>query len=80
MQAGSLSSEELVLSCLDRIRKEKTIGAWQFIEPEQALDDAQVLDKNNENLPLFGIPVGVKDIFNYLNNANNLRITNISRT
>ena len=65
MQAGSLSSEELVLSCLDRIReREKTIGAWQFIEPEQALDDAQVLDKNNENLPLFGIPVGVKDIFN----------------
>ena len=65
MQAGSLSSEELVLSCLDRIReREKTIGAWQFIEPEQALDEAQVLDKNNENLPLFGIPVGVKDIFN----------------
>ena len=43
IQAGTLTSEALVASCLERIaEREDTVGAWQFFSPEQALDAEEI--------------------------------------
>ncbi len=65
--AGELTSEQLVASCLERIRAhEDTIGAWTWIDPEHALAQARAADEarraGHPTGPLHGVPVGVKDI------------------
>jgi Asp-tRNA(Asn)/Glu-tRNA(Gln) amidotransferase A subunit family amidase len=62
---GSLSAEELVRDCLERIKaREETIHAWSAIDPEAALSHARALDRlGSLTGPLHGIPVGVKDVF-----------------
>jgi len=67
IRAGRLTSEELVQSCLERIRLlEPKVQAWQFLDEEYALAQARACDerkRNGEPLgPLHGIPVGIKDI------------------
>jgi Asp-tRNA(Asn)/Glu-tRNA(Gln) amidotransferase A subunit family amidase len=64
---GVLSSEELVQSCLERIRAlEPTIQAWQFLDEEHALEQARAADERRRSGEpvgaLNGIPVGLKDI------------------
>jgi len=64
---GTLSSEELVQGCLERIRAlEPKVQAWQFLDEEHALAQARALDERKRNGepigPLHGVPVGVKDI------------------
>ncbi len=64
IRAGTLTSEALVTSCLQRIeQREDTVGAWTFLSPEQALDAARNADNDPSDQPLHGIPVAVKDIF-----------------
>lgn len=65
---GKITSEELVGASLDRIKRlEETIGAWAYLDPDHALQQARDADlrrKEGRALgPLHGIPVGVKDIF-----------------
>src|SRR5256885_7795538 len=63
IEGGSLTAEALTRAYLDRIaEREPTIGAWQHLDPKQALAAAQVLDRGSRRGPLHGIPVGVKDI------------------
>jgi len=65
IQGGTLTSEALVASCLQRIEeREETVGAWKFLSPEQALGAARKADKGPSESPLRGLPVAVKDIFN----------------
>jgi Asp-tRNA(Asn)/Glu-tRNA(Gln) amidotransferase A subunit family amidase len=64
---GVLSSEELVQSCLERIRAlEAAVQAWQFLDEEHALAQARVADERRRSGEpvgaLNGIPVGLKDI------------------
>jgi Asp-tRNA(Asn)/Glu-tRNA(Gln) amidotransferase A subunit family amidase len=64
---GTLTSEELVQSCLERIRSlEPKVQAWRFLDEEHALAQARALDerkRNGEPLgALHGVPVGLKDI------------------
>lgn len=66
---GQLSSEEIVQDCIDHINEvEPSVGAWQYFNPEYALDVARQADKfrqtGHELGVLHGVPVGVKDIFN----------------
>jgi Asp-tRNA(Asn)/Glu-tRNA(Gln) amidotransferase A subunit family amidase len=64
IRAGTLTSEALVAACLRRIEeRESTVGAWNFLSPEQALDAARGSDKAASDGPLRGLPVAVKDIF-----------------
>lgn len=68
IQAGEITSEELVQACLDQIAAvEDTIGAWHYLDPEYALEQARAADlhrRSGQSLgALHGIPVGVKDIF-----------------
>ena len=65
---GSLTSAVLVGHCLDIVDKtDADIGAWAFLDKEQALAQAEVCDSIRlHGLPvgeLHGIPVGIKDIF-----------------
>ncbi len=63
--AGEFTSEELVTACLARIRaREERVGAWAWLDPEQALAQARDCDKRSATTPLHGVPVGVKDIIN----------------
>ncbi len=63
LEAGTLSSEALVRACLDRIaRDESQIHAWAWLDPAQALAAARVVDAGARRPPLYGLPVGIKDI------------------
>jgi Asp-tRNA(Asn)/Glu-tRNA(Gln) amidotransferase A subunit family amidase len=64
---GAISSERLVEECLARVREvEATVQAWQFLDPEYALNQARARDQDRREGqsigPLHGVPVGVKDI------------------
>jgi Asp-tRNA(Asn)/Glu-tRNA(Gln) amidotransferase A subunit family amidase len=64
---GTVTSEELVQACLDHIAQlEDRVGAWAFLEPELALEQARKADLALQAGiavgPLHGIPVGIKDI------------------
>jgi Asp-tRNA(Asn)/Glu-tRNA(Gln) amidotransferase A subunit family amidase len=65
---GTISSEELVASCLARIEAlEDSVRAWAYLDPDHALFQAREADRRRragEPLgSLHGLPVGVKDIF-----------------
>jgi Asp-tRNA(Asn)/Glu-tRNA(Gln) amidotransferase A subunit family amidase len=67
IREGRLTSEELVQSCLERIRSlEPKVQAWQFLDEEHALAQARALDERKRSGepigPLHGVPVGIKDI------------------
>src|SRR6266850_467439 len=64
---GILTSEELVQSCLERIRAlEPKVQAWAFLDEEHALAQARAADERKRSGepvgPLHGVPVGLKDI------------------
>ncbi|MCG7205103.1 amidase [Streptomyces arenae] len=66
--ARALSKREvtasgLLESCLRRIdEREPAVGAWEHLDREQAAARARALDAGPATGPLYGIPVGVKDI------------------
>ncbi len=67
LAAGEISSVELVRACLDRIdERENVVQAWSYVDAEGALEKAREADRighgDEQNGPLHGIPVGVKDI------------------
>ena len=62
--AGTLTSEALVRSCLDRVaEREPASHAWVYLDPQSALAEARARDAVPAMGPLHGIPVGVKDMF-----------------
>ncbi len=62
IEAGTLTSEKLVRSYLDRIaERDSIVKAWVHLDPDQALAQARAADAASGGL-LRGIPVGVKDI------------------
>ena len=63
IKEGTLTSERLLQSCLERInRRSGEVEAWTFIDPELALLSAINSDKNGNLGPLGGLPIGIKDI------------------
>jgi Asp-tRNA(Asn)/Glu-tRNA(Gln) amidotransferase A subunit family amidase len=65
---GKVTAEELTSACLARIaEREPEVRAWQFLDPDYALAQARARDTERQagrsQGPLFGLPVGVKDIF-----------------
>jgi Asp-tRNA(Asn)/Glu-tRNA(Gln) amidotransferase A subunit family amidase len=68
IKEGLLTSEELVESCLERIRAvDEKVQAWAFLDEEHARVQARAADELRRSGkgagPLCGIPVGIKDIF-----------------
>jgi len=61
--AGRLRAEALMTACLERIAaREPEIGAWQYLDPEAALEAARRCDASAPSGPLHGIPIAVKDL------------------
>lgn len=68
LEEGRISVRELVETCLARIEAdEPRIRAWAHLDRDLALARADELDaerrRGRPQGPLFGLPVGVKDIF-----------------
>ena len=66
MEEGSLSSEEYVKAFLKQIElREDDVGAWIFLDPKLALEQAREADKRRKDKSagkLNGLPIGIKDI------------------
>jgi Asp-tRNA(Asn)/Glu-tRNA(Gln) amidotransferase A subunit family amidase len=68
LRDGLISSRGLVSSCLERIKEtDAGIGAWEHLDPAQALAQADEADQRRKRGKptgrLHGLPVGIKDIF-----------------
>ncbi|HSQ05668.1 MAG TPA: amidase, partial [Burkholderiales bacterium] len=58
-----MTCEAVARACLARIaEREAAVQAWQYIDPDQAIREAQALDRSGRRGPLIGVPLGVKDI------------------
>ena len=63
LRERTLTSEQLVISCLERIAALDTeVLAWARLDAEAALARARQLDREPPRSLLHGIPIGVKDI------------------
>ena len=66
MQKGEITSEEYVTAFLEHIKnREPDVGAWIFLDPEMALQQAREADKRRRDKSsgkLNGLPIGIKDI------------------
>jgi Asp-tRNA(Asn)/Glu-tRNA(Gln) amidotransferase A subunit family amidase len=67
IHGGTISSEQLMENCLARVGEvEDQVQAWQFLDPEYALNQARARDEDRSTGqpvgPLHGVPVGIKDI------------------
>lgn len=61
--AGSITSEQLVRACLDRIAaRDPEIGAWAYCDPQAAIAQARAVDRAGAKGLLAGVPVGFKDV------------------
>ena len=66
VRAGEISAAEVVRQHLVHIeRVDPALNAWQVVRTERALEEAAALDRRGRrglaNLPLAGVPVGIKD-------------------
>lgn len=63
LSANEITSEALVRDCLARIEaREPGIGAWAYIDPAYALDQARARDSEARKSALHGVPIGIKDV------------------
>jgi amidase len=63
IENGSLTSEALVTSCLDRIsERDDVVKAWIALDRDKALAQARERDREPRRGPLHGVPFAVKDI------------------
>jgi len=60
--SGALTAEALMRACLDRAEERKSVQAWTWLDPEQALAQARDADRTARPGLLAGLPIGVKDI------------------
>jgi len=61
--AGKTTAEAVARACLDYIaEREPAVQAWQFLDPQLVIKQAQALDRGTTRGPLQGVPVGMKDI------------------
>ncbi len=61
-----ISAVELTKYYIDRINKYKEINAYITVTAEQAIESAKEADKKiaeGKDLPMLGIPIGMKDLF-----------------
>jgi Asp-tRNA(Asn)/Glu-tRNA(Gln) amidotransferase A subunit family amidase len=70
LASGSLTAEALTRACLDRAEARKSVKAWTWLDPEQALAQARAADAEiRAGRPglLAGLPIGIKDIIDTFN-------------
>ncbi len=61
--AGTATAEAVTAACLAQIAaRDGRIRAWEWIDPDQAIEAARKRDREPRRGPLHGIPIGIKDI------------------
>ena len=61
--SGNVSAEDVTRACLARIEeREAEVGAFEYLDPAYAIEQAKVLDDGPVRGHLHGVPIGVKDI------------------
>jgi Asp-tRNA(Asn)/Glu-tRNA(Gln) amidotransferase A subunit family amidase len=62
-----ITAEALVSAYFDRIgAREALVGAWQYLDHEQAMATARQRDAEGPRGPLHGVPIAVKDLIDTL--------------
>ena len=65
IQSRRVQPGDVVKDCLARINvREPLVQAFTYLNQENALIQAEALDRSVNDNPLYGIPVGIKDIMN----------------
>ena len=65
LRRGAVSARELTQALLDRIQAvDGKLNAYLWLNPEDALAQADVLDRSPKTQPLAGIPIAIKDVLN----------------
>jgi Asp-tRNA(Asn)/Glu-tRNA(Gln) amidotransferase A subunit family amidase len=60
---GAIRCEDVARACLERVAaREPAVKAWSFLDPDLVMREAGALDARKDRGPLFGVPVGVKDV------------------
>lgn len=63
LASGQRTAEDVARSCLERVQLRDTdVHAWSFVDPDAVIAQARALDRAGPRGPLFGIPVGIKDV------------------
>lgn len=63
LNSGKITSEMLVRSCIERIEeRDAQLGAWEYINPQDAIRQARALDQAPRRGLLCGLPIAVKDL------------------
>jgi Asp-tRNA(Asn)/Glu-tRNA(Gln) amidotransferase A subunit family amidase len=64
LRAGERSPLDVADACLERIaEREPALHAWACLDPDYARDQARNVEAGPDRGALYGLPIGVKDIF-----------------
>ena len=64
LSSGVFSAEQILNSCLGRIRlRDAEVKAWAYLDSDNGFAANKVLSRKNKNEKLRGIPFAVKDVF-----------------
>jgi len=66
LKSNIVTPEEIAKACIQRIREiDPLVNAWEYFD-EEAIEAqlTKIATYKQEDYPLFGIPIGVKDIYN----------------
>jgi Asp-tRNA(Asn)/Glu-tRNA(Gln) amidotransferase A subunit family amidase len=63
-RTGAVSAEDVARACLDRVaQRDDAVRAWAWLDADAVIAEARRLDAGSSRGPLFGVPIGVKDVF-----------------
>jgi len=63
VRSGKVKCEEVARACLERVQqREPIVRAWSFLDADLVVRQARHLDAQPRPGPLYGVPVGVKDV------------------
>ena len=64
LSSGVFSAEQILNSCLERIRlRDAEVKAWAYLDSDNGFVANKVLSRKNKNEKLRGIPFATKDVF-----------------